>query len=98
MNPDEALRALAAWLLTEDAYERGGVPDEVLTYMQDHIDDILAPNATLAAADFLREHAGAGGGLAAVARDRAALRALLTHLTGRQPEPSDLQWRADRPT
>jgi hypothetical protein len=73
----EALDALGAWLLTEDAYERGGVPDEVLAYMQDHIDRLLGPRATLIAGDFLRRHVEAGGGLADLARDRSALLDLL---------------------
>lgn len=94
----EALRALAAWLLTEDAYGRGGVPDEVLSYMQDHIDDLLAPHATLVAADFVREHVRAGGDLAGLAQDRSALLDLLALIEGRRRPDVELEWRADRPS
>ena len=94
---DDALEALRAWLLTEDAYERGGVPDEVLNYLQDHIDRLLGPHATLAAGDFLRRHILAGGDLADLARDRSALTELLALIEGkRRPEP-EFEWRADRP-
>ena len=95
-TPD-ALDALRAWLLTEDAHERGGVPDEVLVYLQDHVDRLLGPGATLAAGDVLRRHVGAGGDLADLARDRPALLDLLASIEGeRRPDP-ELEWRADRP-
>ncbi len=93
----EALDALGAWLLTEDAYERGGVPDEVLAYMQDHIGRLLGPQATLIAGDFLRHHDEAGGGLADLARDRSALLNLLGLIEGKRHQGFELEWRADRP-
>ena len=94
----EALDALTALLLTEDAYERGNVPDEVLSYMQDHIDRLLGPSATLVAHEFLRQNVGAGGDLSALARDRAALLDLLAAIEGGPRQESQLEWRADRPT
>ncbi len=93
----DALGALRAWLLTEDAYERGGVPDEVLSYLQDHIDRLLGPHATRVAGDFLRRHAGAGGELTELARDRSALLDLLALIEGERRPGFALEWRADRP-
>jgi hypothetical protein len=93
----ETLEALAAWLLTEEAYERGGVPDEVLTFMQDHIDRMLGPHATQVAGDFLRGHIEAGGGLADLARDRSALLDLLALIEGKRRRGFELEWRADGP-
>lgn len=93
----EVLDALGAWLLTEDAYERGGVPDEVTSYMQDHIDRLLGPHATRVAGDFLRQHVGAGGDLADLARDRSALLDLLALIEGKRRRGFELEWRADRP-
>ncbi len=93
----DALDAVRAWLLAEDAYERGGVPDEVLVFLQDHVDRLLGSAATLAAGDALRRHVEAGGDLADLARDRPALLDLLASIEGgRRPEP-ELEWRADRP-
>jgi hypothetical protein len=91
----QALPALAAWLLTEDAYERGGIPDEVLSYMQDHIDDLLGQHATSTAADFLRRHVAIGGDLVKLAHDRSALIELLTLIEGHRRQDSELEWRAD---
>jgi hypothetical protein len=93
----EAVDALEAWLLTEDAYERSGVPDEVLAYMQDHIDRLLGPHATLVAGDFLRQHVEDGGGLANLARDRSALLDLLALIEGKRHQGFELEWHADRP-
>ncbi len=93
----EALDALRAWVLTEDAYERGGVPDEVLTSLQDHIDRLLGPHATRVAGEVLRRHIGAGGGLADLARDRSALLDLLALVEGERRRGFELEWRADRP-
>jgi len=86
----EALDALRAWLLTEDAYERGGVPDEVLIYMQDHIDRLLGPHATLVAGDSLRRHVEAGGALADLTRDRSELLDLLALIEGKRHQGYDL--------
>ncbi len=95
-TPD-ALDALRAWLLAEDAHERGDVPDEVLVHLQDHVDRLLGSGATLAAGDVLRRHVEAGGDLADLARDRSALLDLLASIEGeRRPEP-ELEWRAERP-
>ena len=93
----EVLDALRAWLLTEDAYERNAVPDEVLTYMQDHIDRLLGSHATLAAGDFLRQHVEACGDLADLARDRSALLDLLTLIEGKRHRGSALEWHVRRP-
>ena len=93
----DVLDALRAWLLAEDAHERGGVPDEVLTYLQDHVDRLLGPGATLLAGVFLRRHAEAGGELAGLARDRSALLDLLASVEGEPRRRFDLEWRADRP-
>lgn len=93
----DALDALRAWLLAEEAFERGGVPDEVLSFLQDHIDRLLGPHATRTAGGFLREHIGAGGNLTDLARDRSALLDLLALIEGeRRPDPA-LGWHADRP-
>ena len=94
---DDPFGALRAWLLAEDAYERGGVPDEVLTYLQDHVDDLLGSHATLVAGEFLRSHAGAGHGIAELARDPAALRGLLAVIEGGPRAEPELEWRAERP-
>jgi hypothetical protein len=60
----DALGALEAWLLAEDAYGRGGVPDEVRTYLQDRVGSLLGPQATFAARDFLNQYVDRDGGLA----------------------------------
>lgn len=92
-----ALDALRAWSLAEDAYARGGVPDEVLTYLQDHVDRLLGSHATLVAGTFLRGHVAAGGDLAALARDRSALVGLLALIEGERDRHSELAWHADHP-
>ncbi|NAZ80485.1 hypothetical protein GTR02_01460 [Kineococcus sp. R8] len=92
----DALGALQAWVLTEDAYERGGVPDEVLSYLQDHIGRLLGPHAVFAAGDHLRQHVEAGGSLTDLARDRTALRDLLEVIEGRRRRGFELEWRAER--
>jgi hypothetical protein len=56
----EALDALRAWLLVEDSYERGGVPDEVVHFVQDHISRLLGPRAQVVGGDFLRQRLEAG--------------------------------------
>jgi hypothetical protein len=89
----DALDALRAWMLTEDAYERGGVPDEVLTFMQDHIDRLLGPHATQVAGDFLRQRAD--GDLAGLGRDRGALLDLLELIEGKPRRGVEWQWSAD---
>jgi hypothetical protein len=91
----EALGALQAWLLTEDAYVHGGVPDEVLNYLQDHIDRLLGPHATQVAGDFLRQHIGAGGDLARLARDQSVLGDLLALIEGKRRRGFELEWRVD---
>ncbi len=93
----DALDALRAWLLTEDAYERGDVPDEVLTYLQDHVDRLLGPQTTLVAGALLRRHVEAGRDLADLARDRSALLDLLASIEGGPRPGAELEWRADRP-
>ncbi len=93
----DALDALAAWLHAEDAFERGGVPDEVLSYLQDHVDRLLGSGATLAAGALLRRHVEAGGDLAGLARDRSALLDLLASIEGEPRRGFHLEWRADRP-
>ncbi|WP_229068908.1 hypothetical protein [Actinoplanes sp. DH11] len=93
----EALDALEAWLLTEDAYVQGGVPDEVLNYLQDHIDRLLGSHATAVAGDFVRQRAEGAGGLAGVARDRSALLDLLALIEGTPRREFELEWRADIP-
>lgn len=87
----DVLSALRAWLLTEDAYERGGVPDEVLNFMQDHIHHVLGPRAPSVLREFL---GGPGGDLAELARDRSRLIELLTLIEGRRRPGFELQWRA----
>jgi hypothetical protein len=90
----DALDALRAWLLTEDAYARGGVPDEVLSYLQDHVDRLFGPHATQVAGDVLRRH---GGDLADLARDRSALLDLLALIQGSRRRGFESEWRSDRP-
>src|SRR4051794_39311990 len=80
----ESLGALEAWLLAEDAYGRGGVPDEVLTHLQDHVGRLLGPQATSAAEGFLKQYADRDGGLAGLARDQSVLRELLTVIEGKR--------------
>ena len=93
----DALDALRAWLLAEDAYERGDVPDEVLSYLQDHVDRLLGPRTTLVAGALLRRHVEAGRDLADLARDRSALLDLLASIEGGPRPSAELEWRADRP-
>jgi hypothetical protein len=93
----EALDALGAWLLTEDAYERGGVPDEVLNFMQDHIDRLLGPHATRVAGAFAHQRVGAGGDLASLGRDRGALLDLLALIEDKRRRGFEWQWSADHP-
>ncbi len=93
----DALDALRAWLLAEDAYERGAVPDEVLNFLQDHIDRLLGPHATGVAGDYLRQHVGPGSGLADLARDRGALLELLALIEGKRRRGFELQWTAQYP-
>jgi hypothetical protein len=93
----EALDALRAWLLTEDAYERGGVPDEVLNFMQDHIHHLLGPRAEGALVEFLGDQHGEDGKLAELARDRSRLIELLALIEGRRRRGFEMQWRATRP-
>jgi len=93
----EALDALRAWLLLEDSYARGGVPDEVLHFIHDHISRLLGPRAHAVASDVPRKHIEAGGDLAGLARDRSALLDLLTTIEGkRRPDPAHL-WVAHAP-
>lgn len=90
----EALDALRAWLLTEEAYARDGVADEVLNYLQDHIGRLLGPRAITAAGDFLRERAAGGGDLTGLARDRSMLADLLAHIEGKRRRGFEMEWRA----
>ncbi|KUL29729.1 hypothetical protein [Actinoplanes awajinensis] len=92
---DAGLRALEAWLLAEDAYGRGGVPGEVLTYLQDRVGDLLGPRATFAAQEFLEKYAGEGP--AGLARDRSALTELLTVIEGKRRPGFEFEWRAFPP-
>lgn len=87
---DVALDALRAWLLTEHAYEAGGVPDEVLNYLQDHIGRLLGPRATSLTGDFLK----ADESLAELARDRDRLIELLAVIEGGRRRGFELQWTA----
>jgi hypothetical protein len=98
VDDDDPIGALEAWLLTEEAYPRGGVPDEVLTFMQDHIDRVLGPRATQVAGDFLRERLEAGDALARLARDRALLADLLALIEGKRRPGFEMQWRVLPPT
>ncbi|WP_380161904.1 hypothetical protein [Kineococcus sp. R86509] len=93
----EALDALRAWLLLEESYARGGVPDEVLHFIHDHISRLLGPQAHTVAGDVLRTHVEAGGDLADLARDRSALLDLLTAIEGEQPPATTHRWTAHAP-
>ncbi len=93
----EALGALQAWLLLEDSHERGGIPDEVLHFIHDHISRLLGPRAHAVAGNFLRQHVAAGGSLADLARDRSALLDLLALIEGGRRRGFELEWRSDRP-
>jgi hypothetical protein len=96
-RPDDVLGALRAWVLAEEAYERGGIPDEVLTYLQEHVGHLLGPHAVFAAGDRLRQHVESGGSLADLARDRDALLDLLELIEGKRRRGFELEWRAERP-
>lgn len=93
----DVLDALRAWLLLEDAHERGGVPDEVLHFIHDHIGRLLGPQAQTVGHDVLRQHVEAGGNLPDLARDRRALLDLLAEIEGKRRRGFELQWVADRP-
>ncbi|GAA4977946.1 hypothetical protein [Kineococcus glutinatus] len=93
----EALGALQAWLLLEDCYARGGVPDEVLHFIHDHVGRLLGPHAHAVGGEFLRRHVEAGGDLADLARDRSALRDLLELIEGKRRRGFEMRWRAERP-
>lgn len=93
----EALDALRAWLLLEDSYVRGGVPDEVLHFIHDHIGRLLGPQARTVAGDVLRTHVEAGGNLADLARDRSALLDLLAAIEGKQRPAPTHRWTAHAP-
>jgi hypothetical protein len=93
----EALDALRAWLLLEDAYVRGGVPDEVLHFIHDHISRLLGPQAHTVAGDILRTHVEAGGDLADLACDRSALLNLLAAIEGKQRPALTHSWTAHAP-
>ncbi|GLY16691.1 hypothetical protein Kisp01_37060 [Kineosporia sp. NBRC 101677] len=92
----EALDALRAWLLLEDSYERGGVPDEVMHFIQDHISGLLGPRAQAVAGEHLRGQLEAGRTLSDLARDRSFLIDLLALVEGKRRPGFELQWRADR--
>ncbi|AEV85270.1 hypothetical protein ACWT_4250 [Actinoplanes sp. SE50] len=89
----EALGALQAWLLAEDAYRRGGVPDEVLQFLQDHVGHLLGPQAMATAQIFLRGHAD----WATPARDRALLLDLLAEIEGARRPGFEFGWYAFGP-
>lgn len=93
----DALDALQAWLLLEDSYERGGVPDEVLHFIHDHIRRLFGSQAYAVAVDVLRGHVETGGNLADLARDRSALLDLLAAIEGRQRSESSYRWVAHAP-
>jgi len=87
----QALDALRAWLLTEDAHRRGQVPDEVLTYLQDHITALLGPHAVAIAGEYLARHPDR---ITHLARDRTQLIELLQVVEGRRRPGLETQWRA----
>ncbi len=91
INGGQAPDTLRAWLLTEDAYERGGVPDEVLNFMQDHVGRLLGSQAESVLGDFLGEH---DHDLAGLARDRSRLIELLAQIEGRRRPGFEMQWQA----
>ncbi len=93
----EALDALRAWLLIEDSYEAGGVPDEVTHFIHDHISRLLGPQAQAVGGDFLRQRLEAGETLPDLARDRTALLDLLALIEGKRRRGFELQWVANRP-
>ncbi|GIE76494.1 hypothetical protein Aph02nite_24440 [Actinoplanes philippinensis] len=90
----DALGALQAWLLAEDAYARGGVPDEVLSYLQDHVGRLLGPRAMAAAGEFLKQYAARDAGPAGLARDSSALVDLLAAIEGKRRRGFEFEWRA----
>ncbi|MEZ0494183.1 hypothetical protein AB2L28_18250 [Kineococcus sp. TBRC 1896] len=93
----ETLDALRAWLLLEDSYARGGVPDEVLHFIHDHISRLLGPQAHTVAGKVLHTHVEAGGDLADLARDRSALLNLLAAIEGEQRPAPTHRWTAHAP-
>ncbi|PRY12475.1 hypothetical protein [Kineococcus rhizosphaerae] len=93
----EALDAPSAWLLLEDSYARGGVPDEVLHFIQDHTSRLLGPQTHAVAGDVLRTHIEAGGDRADLARDRSALLNLLAAIEGKQRPAPAHRWTAHVP-
>jgi hypothetical protein len=93
----DALGALQAWLLLEDSYERGGVPDEVLHFIHDHISRLFGPQAHAVAGNVLRGHIEAGGNLSDLARDRSALLDLLATIEGKRLSDSSYRWVAHAP-
>lgn len=93
----EALDALRAWLLLEDSYARGDVPDEVLHFIHDHIKRLFGPQAHTVAGDVLRTHVEAGGRLADLARDRSALLNLLAAIEGKPQPAPEHHWTAHAP-
>lgn len=93
----EALDALRAWLLLEDSHARGGVPDEVLHFIHDHISRLLGPQAHTVAGDVLRTHVETGGDLADLARDRSALLNLLAAIEGEPPPAAEHRWTPHAP-
>jgi hypothetical protein len=93
----EALDSFRAWLLLEDSYAQGGVPDEVLHFIHDHVGRLLGPQAHTVAGDVLRTHVEAGGNLADLARDRSALLDLLAAIEGKQRPAPTHRWTAHAP-
>ncbi|GIF23798.1 hypothetical protein BJ973_004409 [Actinoplanes tereljensis] len=93
-NPEvgEALETLSVWLIAEDAYLRDRVPDEVLTYMQDRVGQLLGPHALQVAGDFARER-----DLVGLARDSEALDELLALIEGKRRRGFEMEWRAFPP-
>jgi hypothetical protein len=87
----EALDALRAWLLLEDAYQQGGVPGEVLHFIHDHVSSLFGPQATAVGHDFLRQRLQASGTLPDLARDRSALLDLLARIEGKRRRGFELQ-------
>ncbi|WP_430781660.1 hypothetical protein [Actinoplanes sp. G11-F43] len=93
----DPVEALGAWLLAEDAYTRGGVPDEVLIFLQDHVGRLLGPQTMTAARGFLEERLGPDRDLAGLARDRSVMVELLAVVEGRRRPGFEFEWRAFPP-